>query len=84
MDPATVPATADLVDEHGDALASCDLQLRQYGGSRSFTGTVRTVRCFQDNALVKQVLATPGEGHARARAARTAPGRSTSRSPSVA
>ena len=23
---------------------------------------MRTVRCFQDNALVKQVLATPGEG----------------------
>jgi regulator of ribonuclease activity A len=50
------------VDQHGDALASSDLQLRQYGGLRSFTGTVRTVRCFQDNALVKQVLATPGEG----------------------
>jgi regulator of ribonuclease activity A len=62
MDPSTVPATADLVDQHGDALASSDLQLRQYGGLRSFTGTVRTVRCFQDNALVKQVLATPGEG----------------------
>jgi len=62
VDPSTVPATADLVDEYGDALASSDLQLRQYGGLPSFTGTVRTVRCFQDNALVKQVLATPGDG----------------------
>jgi regulator of ribonuclease activity A len=62
VDPSTVPATADLVDQHGDALASSDLQLRQYGRLAAFTGTVRTVRCFQDNALVKQVLATPGDG----------------------
>jgi regulator of ribonuclease activity A len=62
VDPSTVPATADLVDQHGDALASSDLQLRQYGGLAAFTGTVRTVRCFQDNALVKQVLAGPGDG----------------------
>ena len=38
------------------------MQLRQYGGRTSFTGLVRTVRCLQDNALVKQVLATPGQG----------------------
>jgi hypothetical protein len=25
------PSTADLYDEHGDALQSCDLQLRQFG-----------------------------------------------------
>ena len=58
--PATAPAaTADLVDQHGDALASSDVQLRQYGGRTSFTGLVRTVRCLQDNALVKQVLRHP-------------------------
>jgi regulator of ribonuclease activity A len=62
VDPSTVPTTADLVDQHGDALASSDLQMRQYGGLAAFTGTVRTVRCFQDNALVKQALATPGDG----------------------
>lgn len=55
-------ATADLVDEHGDAVHSCDLQLRSYGGRARFSGPVRTVRCREDNALVKSVLAGPGAG----------------------
>ena len=54
--------TADLVDEHGDGLLSCDVQFRSYGGRARFAGPVRTVRCFQDNALVKRVLSGPGEG----------------------
>ncbi|MGR6915565.1 ribonuclease E activity regulator RraA [[Actinomadura] parvosata] len=54
--------TADLYDEHGDRLDSCDLQLRQYGGRRAFSGTIATVRCHQDNALLKSVLGEPGEG----------------------
>ena len=56
-------ATADLVDEYGDAVSSCDLQLRQLGGRRQFTGTIRTIRCERDNALVKRVLAEPGAGY---------------------
>jgi regulator of ribonuclease activity A len=55
-------STADLVDEHGEALQSCDLQLRQFGGRGRFHGPIRTVACFQDNALVKRVLSEPGEG----------------------
>jgi regulator of ribonuclease activity A len=55
-------STADLVDEHGEDLVSCDLQLRQYGAQRAFTGTVVTLRCHEDNALVKAVLGTPGDG----------------------
>ena len=54
--------TADLVDEHGDALHSCDLQFRQYGGRARFAGRVRTVSCFRDNALLKSVLSQPGAG----------------------
>ena len=55
-------STADLVDEHGEALESCDLQLRQFGGRRRFHGPIRTVACFEDNALVRQVLSEPGDG----------------------
>ncbi|MGI5270202.1 ribonuclease E activity regulator RraA [Nonomuraea sp. CA-218870] len=55
-------STADLYDERGDELDSCDLQLRQYGGRRAFHGRIATVRCHQDNALVKAALAEPGEG----------------------
>lgn len=55
-------ATADLYDLHGDALQSLPLQLRSFGGVAQFEGPIRTVRCFQDNALVKQILQTPGAG----------------------
>ena len=55
-------ATADLYDERGDQLDSCDLQLRQYGGRRAFSGRFVTVRCHQDNALLKSILGEPGEG----------------------
>lgn len=55
-------ATADLYDERGDELQSLPLQLRSFGGRAAFDGPIRTVRCHEDNALVKQVLATPGNG----------------------
>jgi len=55
-------ATADLFDERGDELDSLALQLHDIGGRTAFDGPVRTVRCHRDNALVKQVLATPGAG----------------------
>lgn len=55
-------ATADLYDEHGEALASLSLQLRDLGGVAEFSGPVRTVRCFEDNGLVRTMLATPGDG----------------------
>ena len=64
-------ATADLYDEHGDALQSCSVQLRHYGGVARFTGVVSTVSCHRDNALVKAALARAGRG---ARARRRRPG----------
>jgi regulator of ribonuclease activity A len=54
--------TADLYDEHGEALGSCDLQFRQFGGHRVFTGPAVTVRCFEDNVVLKSVVSGPGEG----------------------
>lgn len=57
-----VTPTADLVDEHGEAIASCDVQLRQFGGRQLFTGVVRTISCDQDNALVRSTLAKNGAG----------------------
>lgn len=54
--------TADLVDEIGPDVRSCDLQLGQYGGRSQFAGPITTVRCFEDNALLKAVLSEPGDG----------------------
>lgn len=55
-------ATADLVDDIGPDVRSCDLQLRQFGAAAQFAGPITTVRCFQDNALLKSVLSEPGDG----------------------
>jgi len=55
-------ATADLVDEYGDKLDSCDLQLHQYGARARFHGRIVTVRCHEDNAMLKSVLSEPGAG----------------------
>lgn len=62
MSDLSFTATADLVDEIGEDVRSCDTQFRQFGGRREFVGPVRTVRCHQDNALLKKVLGTPGDG----------------------
>jgi len=55
-------STADLLDERGAELDSCELQLRQYGGRVYCEGRVRTVRCLEDFELVRRVLAEPGRG----------------------
>lgn len=57
-------STADLFDERGEALASCETQFRQFGARTSFTGVITTIRCRNDNALVKRVLTTT-DGHGR-------------------
>ena len=57
---AAVAATADLLDEHGDRAAVCELQLRRFGGTAPFSGPIQTVQCFEDNVLLRQELSTPG------------------------
>ena len=57
-----VTATADLLDAHGDDAAVCETPMRQFGGVRAFAGEIATVRCFEDNVLVKQRAGEPGSG----------------------
>lgn len=56
-------ATADLYDEHGEALQSVPIQFQSFGSISAFSGPIRTVRCHEDNALLKSVISTPGDGH---------------------
>jgi regulator of ribonuclease activity A len=49
-------ATADLVDEYGESLASIPVQLRSFGRHVRFAGAAVTVKCFEDNALLKKTL----------------------------
>jgi regulator of ribonuclease activity A len=55
-------ATADIADEIGPDLRSCDTQFVHFGGREAFSGRITTIRCFQDNLLVKQALSEPGDG----------------------
>ncbi|WP_224244491.1 ribonuclease E activity regulator RraA [Hyalangium gracile] len=55
-------ATSDLIDQFDAQLSSCETQFRQFGGRRAFHGRIATIRCFQDNVLLKRTLSEPGAG----------------------
>ncbi|WP_396936951.1 ribonuclease E activity regulator RraA [Mycolicibacterium sp.] len=55
-------STSDLYDEHGEALESCDLPFLNYGGVREFSGEIVTFRSREDNLILKDLIAEPGEG----------------------
>lgn len=55
-------ATADLCDEFAAEVRVAEPLYRDWGGSVAFAGQVETVRVFEDNALVRQVLETHGRG----------------------
>ena len=54
-------STADLLDEQPDA-AVCAVTFRQFGGVALVDGEIATVRCFEDNVLVRQRVTEPGAG----------------------
>jgi regulator of ribonuclease activity A len=54
--------TTDLSDRLGDTVRVADPVFRDFGGARSFAGTVATVKVFEDNVLVRQALSEPGGG----------------------
>lgn len=64
--PPTLPtmpslSTADLCDMHPDTAQACG-GFTQYGARRRFTGPVTTIRCHEDNRLMRLVLSEPGTG----------------------
>ncbi|MEJ2692925.1 MAG: ribonuclease E activity regulator RraA [Candidatus Thiodiazotropha sp.] len=54
--------TADLYDIHEEALQICRPIFHHFGGHRDFYGPVATLKCFEDNALVREQLEQAGEG----------------------
>ena len=57
----TAISTPDLSDAHPEA-AAIELQFFSYGLIRQFGGRAVTIKCHEDNSLVKQCVAEPGEG----------------------
>ncbi|HKU62001.1 MAG TPA: ribonuclease E activity regulator RraA [Gemmatimonadales bacterium] len=56
------PSTPDLCDEFGDLLQVAEPRFRDYGGAAAFAGPIETLRVFEDNALVRRALESPGGG----------------------
>jgi regulator of ribonuclease activity A len=54
--------TADLCDEHSDSLKIAQPLFNDYGKKISFGGEISTVKCFEDNSLVRSQLEQPGNG----------------------
>lgn len=52
----------DLSDDHFDAVRTAAPLFRDFGGLKSFHGPITTIRCFEDNALLKATLGTDGAG----------------------
>jgi regulator of ribonuclease activity A len=55
-------STSDLWDANSGTATVCELQFRQFGGVGAFSGEIATVRCSEDNVLVKQRVAEAGDG----------------------
>lgn len=64
MEPASygLTATADLCDAHPGAVQICEPLFRDYGGVTAFSGSIVTIRCFEDNTRVRDILGTDGRG----------------------
>lgn len=62
--PLPVPklASADVCDALGDDAQVVMLAFNSYGGRPDFAGPVATLKTYEDNSRLKQLLATPGEG----------------------
>lgn len=54
-------ATTDLSDK-SPAAQVCEPIFRGYGGRAAFHGPIKTLKVYEDNALVRSTLETPGEG----------------------
>lgn len=53
-------ATTDLSDAHPDATVLAPI-FRDFGGIQAFHGQTVTLKVFEDNALVRSTLETPGD-----------------------
>ena len=52
--------TADLYDAHGDRVRVVSPALLDYGDRRAFSGQIATIRCCEDNSMVRAALSEPG------------------------
>lgn len=54
--------TPDLCDAYPDQVQVLDPMFSNFGGRDSFGGQIVTIKCFEDNSLVKQQVELDGKG----------------------
>jgi regulator of ribonuclease activity A len=55
--------TTDLCDAHADKVNITEpIGFKDFGGVKYFSGAIHTVKCFEDNSLVRKVLESNGTG----------------------
>ncbi|AZL85678.1 putative 4-hydroxy-4-methyl-2-oxoglutarate aldolase [Aliivibrio salmonicida] len=52
----------DICDQFEDRVQLIDVEFKDFGGRACFYGEIVTVRCYQDNSLVREVLQQNGKG----------------------
>lgn len=62
MTNQTYDLLPDLCDEFPDEVSVFETQFNHYGQHQVFSGQAVTVKCFEDNSVVKQLVNTPGNG----------------------
>ena len=55
-------STCDLCDEYEGIVQVADPLFTSYGGRTAFAGQMSTVRCPEDNSLVRELVASDGRG----------------------
>ena len=62
MNNSHVISTPDIADDFPDEAQALELDFRNFGAISHFSGEAVTVKCHEDNSLVKQLVNTPGNG----------------------
>ena len=52
----------DICDEFSDRLQVLEPMFTEFGGKKKFSGEIVTIKCFEDNSLVKSSLGSAGHG----------------------
>ena len=53
-------STPDICDEFSTSLQVLEPLFTEFGGRKKFCGEIVTIKCFEDNSLVKQTLKSDG------------------------
>ena len=61
MSFSTPFSTPDLCDDHPELVRVLEPMMGNFGGRESFCGEVVTIKCHEDNSLVKEHAGNPGQ-----------------------